>query len=153
MSVLLIIVSSLTWEVIYWKLKYLRNNRNTVKAKRFKINFHKIVFRILSLLHRYLCYIDSVFYLMCFLWFIGWTKKYIYLEPSTWYCNTRLMRSSGDKYNSTFGKALRAISLACSPGTILYTSRSNILSRLQTPTTLLHIIIIKPQRYKPTHTR
>lgn len=68
-----------------------------------------------------------------------------------WYCSTRLMRSSGDKYNSTFGKALRAISLACSPGTILYTSRSNILSRLQTPTTLLHIII-RPQRYKQTHT-
>lgn len=73
-------------------------------------------------------------------------EKYIYLVPSMWYCNTRLTRSSGDKYNSTFGKALRAISLACSPGTILYTSRSNILSRLQTPTTLLHIL--KPQRYK-----
>jgi hypothetical protein len=57
-----------------------------------------------------------------------------------WYCNTRLMRSSGDRYNSVFGKALRAISLACSPGTILYTSRSNILSRLQTTTRLIRHI-------------
>lgn len=91
---------------------------------------------------------------MFFCWFIDRTKKYIYLVPSMWYCNTRLTRSSGDKYNSsTLGKALRAISLACSPGTILYTSRSNILSRLKTPTTLLHIIvIIKPQQYKQTHT-
>lgn len=54
---------------------------------------------------------------------------------SIWYCNTTLTRSSGDKYNSSRGKDLRPISLAYSPGTILYTSLSNILSRLQTPNT------------------
>lgn len=55
----------------------------------------------------------------------------IYLAASSvWYCKTRLTRSSGARYNSLWGEALRTISLAYSPGTILYTSRSNILSRL-----------------------
>lgn len=83
----------------------------------------------MSLSHR--LYLNILHKTAMIIQFYVLNTMYIYLVPSTWYCNTRLMESSGVRYTSSRGKPLRFISLAYSPGTTLYTIRSNTVSRLK----------------------